>query len=63
MLVVRSVVMVKSKLEDRGIICMFLGYTQNHTGGIYLMLNIRTKCIVLIHDVIWINKTYGEYIS
>ena len=26
------------------------------------MLNLRTKCIVLSHDIIWLNKTYGEYI-
>ena len=27
------------------------------------MLNIRTKCIVLSCDVIWIKKTCGEYVS
>ena len=27
------------------------------------MLNLCTKNIVLICDVIWLNKTYGEYIS
>ena len=54
---------VKSNLEDQGVTCIFLGYAQNHTGGIYLMLNLRTKRIVLIRDVIWLNKTYGEYIS
>ena len=27
------------------------------------MINICTKCIILIRDIIWLNKTYGEYIS
>ena len=27
------------------------------------MLNICTKCTVLSHDVIRLNKTYGEYVS
>ena len=27
------------------------------------MLNLCTKFIVLIHAVIWINKTYSEYVS
>ena len=41
---------------------MFLGYTQNHTGGTYRMLNLCTKHIVISHDVIWLKKTYGEYV-
>ena len=27
------------------------------------MLNLRIKFILLSHDVIWLNKTYGEYVS
>ena len=42
---------------------MFLGYAQNHTGNTYRMLNLCTKIIVLSRDVIWLNKTYGKYIS
>ena len=42
---------------------MFLGYVKNHTGGTYRMSNLRTKCIVLSCDVIWIKKTYREYVS
>ena len=42
---------------------MFLGYAQKHMGGTYHMLNLRTKCIVLSHDIIWLNKTYSEYVS
>ena len=43
--------------------CMLLGYAQNHRGGTYCMLNLRTKCIVLSHDGICLNKTYSEYVS
>ena len=42
---------------------MFLGYAQIHTGGAYHMLKLRPKRIVLNHDIIWLNKTYREYIS
>ena len=31
--VVRSIATVKEKLEDRGKMCMFLGYAQNNNGG------------------------------
>ena len=42
---------------------MFLGYAQNHTGGTYIMLSLSKKRTVLSRDVIWLNKTYGEYVS
>ena len=61
--VVRSIAKVKSKLDDWGKTCMFLGYAQNHNGGTYCMLNIQTKRISLSSDVIWLNKTYIEYVS
>ena len=60
---VRSIATVKEKPENLGKTCMFLDYAKNHTGGKYRMLNLRSKRILLSHDVIWINKTQGEYIS
>ena len=42
---------------------MFLGYAQNHTVGTYRMLNLRTKRILLIREVIWLKNNYGEYLS
>ena len=45
--------------------CMFLGYAKNHTGGTYHMLNLRSKRIVLSHEVICVKKPkkswYQEY--
>ena len=63
MVVVRSIATVKAKLEDLVNMCMFLGYAQYYTVGTSHMLNIRTKYIILSHDVIFSNKTYGEYVS
>ena len=54
---------VTEKQEDRGKTWMFLGYEQNHTRGTYRILNIHTNCIVLSREIIWLNKTYGEYVS
>ena len=42
---------------------MLLCYAQNHMCGTYHMLNLRTKFIVLIYDIIWLNKTYSDYVS
>ena len=63
MVVVRSIATIKAKLEDQRNTCMFLICAQDHTDGTYCMLNLRTKRIKQICDVIWITKTYGEYIS
>ena len=43
-------------------IFMLLGYAKHDMGSTYHMLNICTKHIVISHDVIWLNKTYGEYV-
>ena len=56
MKVLRSIISVKSKLEDQGITCILLGYAQNHKGGTYGMFNLRTKFIVLSRDIVWIKK-------
>ena len=42
---------------------MFLVCIQNHTGGPYCMLNIYIKCVVLSRGSIYLNKTYGKYVS
>ena len=60
--VVCSIAPVKAKLEDQEKMCMFLCYAQNHTSGTYRMLNLRTKYIILRRDIIWLKKTYGQYV-
>ena len=50
--VVRSIAIVKVKLEDQGMACMFLGYEQNHTGGTYCMFNLCKELILLRHDIV-----------
>ena len=63
MLVVRSIAMLKAKLEYLVKTGMFLCYAQNNTGSTYCMLNLRIKRIVLRHDVISFKNNYGEYLS
>ena len=60
---VHSIVSIKTKLEDRGIKCMLLGYDQNHMSGTYHMFNLCMKHVVLIRDVMWINKISVCYVS
>ena len=53
---------IKSKLEDRGFICIFVGYTENHAGDVYRLYNPTTKQVILSRDVIWHNKIYDQHL-
>ena len=52
--------MIKAKLDDRGTVCMFVGYARQHAGDIYQMVNIKTNSVIITRDVSWINKFYHE---
>ena len=45
---------IKSKLGDRGIKCLFLGYAANHAGNVYRVLNLETKMVMISRDVKWL---------
>jgi hypothetical protein len=51
---------IQAKLSNRGITCMFVGYTDHHSRDVYRMLNLTTNSIINSQDIIWLNKTYGE---
>ncbi|MFN7263265.1 MAG: reverse transcriptase domain-containing protein [Cyanobacteriota bacterium] len=46
---------IKSKLGDRGIKCLFLGYAANHAGNVYRVLNLATNMVMISRDVKWLN--------
>ena len=52
---------MRSKLDDRGKTCMFVGYADNHAKDVYRFLNIHTKRIILSRDVRWINIIWKRY--
>jgi hypothetical protein len=41
------------KLADRGVHCMFIGYTDDHDGHVYHMWNPKTERVHITQDVIW----------
>ena len=51
---------IKGKMDNRGEICLFVGYAKNHAGNVYRMYNLRTKKIWLTRDVQWTKKFYGS---
>ena len=52
---------MRSKLDDRGETCMFVGYADDHTKDVYRFLNIQTRRIILSRDVRWLNIIWKQY--
>ena len=52
---------MRSKLDNRGKTCMFVGYAEHHTGDVYRFLNIHTKRIIMSRDVRWLNIIWKHY--
>ena len=52
---------MRSKLDDRGKTCMFVGYADDHTKDVYRFLNKHTMRIILSRDVRWLNIVWKQY--
>ena len=52
---------MRSKLDNRGKTCMFVGYAEDHAGDGYRFLNIHTKRIIMSRDVRWLNIVWKHY--
>ena len=50
----------QSKLKNHRELCMFVGYSDNHSNLTYRMLNLRTHKILISRDVIWMNRLFGD---
>jgi hypothetical protein len=49
-----------SKVGDRGIACIMVDYSSNHTGDVYEMWNPTTNRIHTTRDVIWLRRMFYE---
>ena len=48
------------KLQDRGIHCIFVGYSLNHPEGCYRMYDPATHRVRQSHDVVWLHRMFYE---
>ena len=48
------------KPRDRGVHCMFVGYTEGHTGDFYQMWNPYTNKVYESKDAIFLNRIFYE---
>ena len=52
---------MRSKLDNRGKTCMFVGYVDDHSGDVYRFMNIHTKRIIMSRDARWLNIIWKHY--
>jgi hypothetical protein len=52
---------IRGKLKNRGIPCMFVGYSVNHAHDVYRM-HIETEMIINSRDIIWLNQMHKDWI-
>ena len=48
----------KSKMQDKGLTCMFVGYAKDHAGDCYRMYNPDTSRVHTTRDVKWLGRMY-----
>ena len=51
----------RTKLDPRGHISMFVGYSLDHPADTYRFINLSTKRIIHSRDVKWLDKIWGQY--
>ena len=52
---------IKPKLDNRGIVGIFVGYSHNHGEGVYRFYCPENKSVRLSRDVKWMGKSYEAY--
>jgi len=53
---VKIVTNTSPKLSDKGLLCMMVGYAENHDGDVCPMWNPVTRWVHLTRDVIWLRQ-------
>ena len=51
----------RTKINPRGKISLFVGYSTQHAGDVYRLLNHKTSWVIHRSDVKWICKMWAEF--
>ena len=57
---IHECIMMRSKLDNREITCMFVGHAEDNAGDVYRFQNIQ-KSIIMSIDVRWLNIIWKHY--
>jgi hypothetical protein len=52
---------IRGKLDDRGLLCLWVGYTTNHAEDVYKFMNLKTKTVIMSRNVILLDKKYAKF--
>ena len=53
----------RTKIDPRGKISLFVGYSTEHAEDVYRLLNPKTSRVIHSRDVKWIGKTWAEFLQ
>jgi hypothetical protein len=56
--VVKLKTLATTKLEDRGVTCMFVGYAEDHSSDCYRMWDPKTNRVHVTRDIIWLRRMF-----
>ena len=51
----------RTKIDPRGKISLFVGYSAQHAGDVFKLLNPRTSTVILSRDMKGIGQTWTEF--
>jgi hypothetical protein len=52
---------VRAKLQDKGLVAMFVRFPDNHAGEVCQFLNITTRRLISSRTAIFLHKTYAAF--
>jgi Reverse transcriptase (RNA-dependent DNA polymerase) len=52
---------ISGKLNNKGLLGMFVGYSDDHAGEVCQFLNLETNHLIQSRTTIFLNKMYGDY--
>ena len=55
-----DIIVGRSKIDPRGKIRLFVGYSTQHAGDVYRLLSHKTSRVIHSRDVKWIGKMWAE---
>ena len=54
---------LQSKLQNKGDMAIFVGYSTRHVNNVYCMFNLTTQSISISRDITWLKVNYGKWKS
>ena len=61
--IVKNGKQITSKLNDKGVICMMLGYVTKNASGTYRILNLLRMEVLKSFNVKWLDMNYNQYVA